>query len=153
MYKRNTSVTIRMLAVILVIALIIPMSVGATAVATVQPRSSAYLDAYNAYIYPAGDGKIQVWFTVHGTDYMDTIGALTIRIYESENGSNNWTWKKSFSNGNYPSMIANDDYYHSGHVDYQGTVGKYYRAYVTIWAGKDGDGDTRYFYTSAKKAT
>ena len=153
MYKRNTSVTIRMLATILVMALIFPMSVGATAIETVQPRASYYLDSYNAYVYPAGSGKIQVYFSVIGTEYMDTIGALTIRIYESDNGSNNWTWKKSFSNGNYPSMIDYNDYYHSGHVDYQGTVGKYYRAYVTIWAGKDGDGDTRYFSTSAKKAT
>lgn len=153
MYKRNRFVMIRLVAVILVVALTLPMSVGATATETVQPRASYYLDSYNAYVYPAGSGKIQVWFTVTGTDDMDTIGALTIRIYESENGSNNWTWKKSFTNDTTPSMIDYDDFYHSGHVDYQGVVGKYYRAYVTIWAGKDGDGDTRYFYTSAKKAT
>ena len=152
MYKRNTSVMIRFMAIVLVAALALPMSVGATAIETVQPRSSAYLDSYNAYVYPAGNGKIQVWFTVTGTDDMDTIGALTIQIYESTDKSN-WTWKKSFSNGNYPSMIATGDYYHSGHVDYQGVAGRYYRAYVCIWAGRDGDGDTRYFYTSAKLAT
>ena len=153
MYKRNASVMIRLMAVILVVALTLPMSVGASAVETVQPRASYYLSSYNAYVYSAGNGKIQVWFTVTGTSRMDTIGALTIRIYESENGSNNWTWKKSFTNDTTATMIGYDKTYYSGHVDYQGVVGKYYRAYVTIWAGKDGDGDTRYFYTSAKKAT
>ena len=152
MYIRKHSTLVRLVAMIMVIALTLPMSVGAATVETVQPYASSYLDSYNAYVYPAGSGKIQVWFTVTGTRYMDTIGALTIRIYESTDNST-WTWKKSFSNGNYPSMVGYDDYYHSGHVDYQGVAGRYYRAYVTVWAGKDGDGDTRYFYTSSKKAT
>ena len=141
-----------MIALVLAVALILPMSVGATAIETVQPRSSAYLDSYNAYVYPAGNGKIQVWFTVTGTDDMDTIGSLRIAIYESTDKSN-WTWKRTFTNQSNPEFIANNDYYHSGHVDYQGVAGRYYRAYVCIWAGRDGDGDTRYFYTSAKLAT
>ena len=152
MYKRNNFATIRFVAVIMVIAMVLPMGIGVSAVETVQPRASDYLTSYNAYVYSAGNGKIQVWFTVNGAGYMDTLGALTIRIYESTDNIN-WTWVKSFSNGNYPSMIGYDDYYHSGHVDYQGVAGRYYRAYVTIWAGKDGDGDTRYFYTSSKLAT
>lgn len=151
MNKRNTSAIIRMMAITLVIALTLPMGVSAATVETVQPRASDYLDSYNAYVYCAGDGAIQVWFTVTGTEYMDTLGALTIRIYESTDGTN-WTWKKSFSNGNYPNMIGYNDYYYSGHVDYQGVIGRYYRAYVTIWAGKNGQGDSRYFYTSAKRA-
>ena len=152
MYKRNYFTLFRLVAVIMVMALTLSMGVSAATVETVQPRASDYLNSYNAYVYPAGSGKVQVWFTVTGTNYMDTLGALTIRIYESTDNSN-WTWVKSFSNGNYPSMIGYDDYYHSGHVDYQGVAGRYYRAYVTIWAGKDGDGDTRYFYTSSKLAT
>lgn len=152
MYKRNASVIIRIISMILVVALALPIGVNAAIVEAVQPRSSLYLDSYNAYVYPAGSGKIQVWFTVTGTDDMDTLGALTIRIYESTDNIN-WTWKKSFTNDTTPSMIGYDDYYHSGHVDYQGVAGRYYRAYVTIWAGKDGDGDTRYFYTSSKLAT
>ena len=37
-------------------------------------------------------------------------------------------------------------------LTYNGTAGKYYKAYVCIWGGKDGDGDTRYFWTSAKNS-
>ncbi|MBQ9167327.1 MAG: hypothetical protein IJX67_02825 [Oscillospiraceae bacterium] len=152
MYKRKNSALIRLVAMSMVIALTLPMGVSAAAVETVQPRASSYLNSYNAYVYPAGSGKVQVWFSVTGTNYMDTLGALTIRIYESTDNST-WTWVKSFSNGNYPSMLGYDDFYHSGHVDYQGVAGRYYKAYVCIWAGKDGAGDTRYFYTSSKIAT
>ena len=143
---------IRLVAMLLAFVLVLPMGVKAAVVEPAQPRASSYLNSYNAYVYPAGSGKIQVWFSVVGVGYMDTLGALTIKIYESTDNSN-WTWVKSFSNGNYPSMVGYDDYYHSGHVDYQGVAGRYYKAYVCIWAGKDGDGDTRYFYTSAKLAT
>lgn len=151
--KRNKiSAMIRLVAVVLVITLTVPMSVGAAVAETVQPRASAYLNSYNAYIYAAGSGKIQVWLTVKGTDYMDEIGTLTIRIYESTDNST-WTWKKSFTHESTSGMLGYNDYYHSGHVDYQGVAGRYYRAYVCVWAGENGDGDTRYFYTTSKKAT
>ena len=83
---------------------------------------------------------------------MDALGYMRVAIYESTDNSN-WTWVKTFTDTSNPSMMGYDDYYHSGHVDYQGVVGRYYRAYVCVWAGKDGYGDTRYFYTSSKKAT
>lgn len=143
---------LRLVAMLLAIALTLPVGISAAKAEAVQPRASYYLDSYNAYVYPAGSGKVQVYYSVIGTDYMDTLGALTIKIYESTDNST-WTWVKSFSNGNYPSMVGYNDFYHSGHVDYQGVAGRYYKAYVCIWAGKDGDGDTRYFYTSSKKAT
>ena len=151
MNKNKNIKYIRLMAMLLAIALILPMGIINAKAEGVQPRASYYLDSYNAYIYPAGSGKIQVWFTVSGMDYMDTIGALTIRIYESRDNSN-WTWVKSFTHESTAGMLDYDDHYHSGHVDYQGVVGRYYKAYVCIWAGKDGGGDTRYFYTSVKKA-
>ena len=136
----------RIVTLLLVVALCLPLNVSA-----VEPRASDYLDSYQAYVYPAGSGEIQVWFNVTADDYMDEIGALSIHIYESSDNST-WTYKATYRHTNYPNMLDANDYYHSGHVTYQGTVGKYYKAYVCIWAGKDGDGDTRYFWTSAKKA-
>ena len=50
-------------------------------------------------------------------------------------------------------MLGYNDYYHSGHVDYQGVAGRYYRAMVSIWGGGMTIGDNRYFYTSSKLAT
>lgn len=139
----------RLLVIFLVITLLLSINVTATGN---SPRASYYLDSYSTYIYPAAFGKIQVWFNVTGVEYMDDIGALTIRIYESTDNET-WTWVKTYTNGDTPSILGHDTIYYSGHVDYQGTIGRYYKAYVTLWAGRDGDGDTRYMWTQPKKAT
>lgn len=144
---KRMNIAFRITALILAIVFILP--VGVTAAET---RSSLYLNAYTAYIYPAGWGKIQVWFSVDGTGTMDEIGALEIRLYESKDNEN-WTWVKTFDYPDYSGMLGYNNYYHDGHIEYNGTIGRYYKAYVTIWAGKDGDGDARYFWTTPKKAT
>ena len=151
MNNRKYSATMRMAALLLAIVLMLPVHTKATTAETVQPRASLYLDSYNAYIYPAANGKIQAWFTVTGKGYLDSIGALTIQIYQSVDNVN-WTWLKSFAHENHSQMLSYNDNYHSGYVECQGIPGRYYKAYVCIWGGSDGDGDTRYFSTSAKKA-
>lgn len=137
----------KVIAVILVIACVLPVSAMA-----VEPRASDYLTAYSAYVYPAGWGKVQVWIEVDGTGYMDEIGALEIQLFESKDNET-WTWVKTFGYTDYSDMLGYDDFSHTGHVEYNGTIGRYYKAYVCVWAGKDGAGDTRYFWTSPKKAT
>jgi len=137
----------RVVAMVLLIACVFPIHAMA-----VEPRASDYLISYSAYIYPAGWGKVQVWFEVDGTDDMDEIGALEIRMYESKDNEN-WTWVKTFDYTDYSDMLAYNDHIHVGHIEYKGTIGRYYKAYVCVWAGRNGDGDTRYFWTSPKKAT
>lgn len=132
---------------ILVVALVCPVGVNA-----VEPRASDYLAMYSAYIYPAGWGKVQVWFSVDGTNDMDEIGALQIQLYESKDNET-WTWVDTFHYTDYPDMLGYNDYSHYGHVEYNGTIGRYYKAYVCVWAGQDGNGDNRYFWTPVKKAT
>lgn len=152
MHYRKYAAPVRIVAVILILAMLAPVSAAAATAETVQPRGSYYLNSYNAYVYPAGNGLVQVWFSVIGVDYLDELGALTIKIYESTDNQN-WTWVKSFTHESTAGMLGYNDFYHSGHVDYQGVAGRYYMAYVCIWGGADGDGDTRYFWTSAKQAT
>ena len=151
MFTNKRNIFIRIIAMILVVVIFTPVHVKATS-SVPSPKASYYLDSYNTYIYPAGWGKVQVWFTVTGITYMDDIGALTIKVYESTD-QENWTWVETFTNGDTPSMLGHNKYYYSGHVEYSGTIGRYYKAYVTIWAGKDGDGDTRYMWTDVRKAT
>ena len=146
----------RFVALVLVVVLVVPLGAYAYSDVTVQPQASAYLSVYSAFVYPAGNNLVQVWFEVDGTGYMDEIGTLTIELYECSTNSpdiSDWTWKKSFTHDSTDGMLSYNDDYHSGHVDYYGTAGKYYKAYVCVWAGKNGNGDTRYFWTSAKKAT
>lgn len=148
---QKKSILVKLLALVLIVAMI-PTSVSAATAAVVEPRASDYLDSYSAYTYPAGSGKVQVYFAVTGDTYMADIGALSIKIYESKDNST-WTWVETFQHANYSGMLGHNKIYHSGHVDYQGVAGRYYKAYICIWAGQENAGDRRYFWTSAKKAT
>ena len=146
MYRKNTAKAVRFIAFLLVFALSFPVYANAAAAEPIQTRASAYLDNYGAYVYLPGNGEVQVYFNVTGTDDMDELGALSIKIYESKDGTN-WTWKKTFTYDSTAGMLSYNDDYHSGHVTYNGVRGRYYKAYVCIWGGKDGKGDTRYFWT------
>lgn len=143
--KRNLA--IKIIAITLIVAFVFPINAMA-----LETRASDYLTAYSAYIYPAGWGKVQVWFSVDGTNDMDEIGALNIKLYESTDNET-WTWVKTYQHFDYSGMLGYNDFSHYGHVEYNGTIGRYYKAYVCVWAGKNGDGDTRYFWTPAVKAT
>jgi len=143
---------LRLLSMTLVCILLLSNAVGAVRVEAAQPRASAYLTSYNTYICAMGSGKLQIWYTVVGDTDMDEIGVLSIRLYESSDKTN-WTRVKTFLHEDYSSMLIEDDFVHSSYVSYNGTAGKYYKAYVCIWAGKNGSGDTRYMWTSVERAT
>lgn len=143
---------VRLVIVSLVIALGLPMGASAAVVEPVQPCASDYLNSYTAYVYPAGGGKIQVYFNVKGTNYWPYLGALRIHVFESTDQVN-WTVKAIHTNDVTTSLMGQNVIYHSGHIDYQGSPGKYYKAYVGIWGGYATEGDSRYFYTSTKVAT
>ena len=147
MYTAKRSVTVKLIAVLLLVVMLCPVEVFA-----VESRASYYLSTYGAYVYPAGWGKVQVWFEVQGTNDMDEIGALEIQIFESTDNET-WYWVDTYTYNDHAGMLGYNDYTHAGHIEYSGTIGRYYKAYVCVWAGKDGAGDSRYFWTSAKKAT
>ena len=146
---RKYSAITRFLSLMLAVMFVIPSIGHVAATEVVQPRASDYLTSYGAYVYLPGNGEVRVYFNVTGTGYMDELGSLSIAIYESTDGVS-WTWKDTFMHDQTPGMLSYNDDYHSGYVSYNGIVGRYYRAYVCIWGGKDGDGDTRYFWTSVK---
>ena len=143
----SKGLVVKSIAILLILVLLCPISAMAA-----EPRASHYLCSYSAYVYPAGWGKVQVWFDVDGTGYMDEIGALEIKLYESTDNET-WTWVKTYQFSDYTDMLAYNDFTHMSHVEYNGTIGRYYKAYVCVWAGKNGDGDTRYFWTPTEKAT
>ena len=149
MFKKNTSFAVRLIAALLIVSLCLPVCANAAAIESPQPRASAYLDNYAAYVYLPGNGQVQVYFDVTGTGTMDELGALSIARYESTDGVT-WTWKKTCTHDSTPGMLSYNDYFHYGSVTYNGVVGRYYKAYVCIWGGKNGQGDTRYFWTSVK---
>lgn len=152
MHRISNSHLRRIICFILLLTLIIPVDVYATTENAVTPRASDYLSSYNTYLYNAAWGKIRVYFDVTGVNYMDEIGALSIQLYESSDNKN-WSWVKTYTHDTTTGMLGYDKIYHSNYVEYSGTIGRYYKAYVCLWAGKDGDGDNRYYWSDVKKAT
>lgn len=145
---RKRSLLTRILILVLVFAMVCPYVSAAE-------QASHYLSSYNAYMYAASSGRVRAYFDVEGTDYMDEIGALQVKMYESDDDDpdGDWTRVATYNYEDYTGMLAYNDDYHSSYVSYNGTIGKYYQAYVTIWAGKDGDGDARYYWTDIVQAS
>lgn len=138
---------VKFIALLLALCLASPVTAYAAEQEEIMPRESLYLDLYNTYICDMGRGEMQIWFEVMGTGYMDEIGVLSIQVYESTNNVN-WTWKETFLYEDTPGMLTHNDYHFVSHVTYHGIAGRYYKAYVCIWAGKDGKGDTRYKWST-----
>ena len=144
MLNGRKSLMLRVIALVMALAMVMPIGVSAA-----QPRASAYLSTYAAYVYLPGDGEVRVYFNVEGTNYMDELGVLRIELHESTDGVN-WTWVETFNHYTTPGMLSYNDDYHSGYVSYDGVAGRYYKAYICVWGGKNGAGDNRYFWTTVK---
>lgn len=130
-----------------------PYGANAESVETISPRASDYLMSYTSYICHMGGGELQIWFRVTGVDDWADIGVLTIQLYESVDRVN-WNWIDTFRHTDYPEMLDHDSGHHMSHVDYQGTLGRYYIAYVTIWAGdENNNGDARNYWTEVEYAS
>ena len=143
---------IRIVAILLVASLISPAPAFAATSDVVQPLASLYLTSYTTYIGSIDHGRIQVWFRVTGTGYMTDIGVLSIRLYESTDNVN-WTRVETFLHEDYSNMLSHNDSHHMSYIEYQGVAGRYYKAYVGIWAGNGTSGDTRYMWTPVEQAT
>lgn len=134
-------------SVILVVVLI--MAVPARA-ETTNTRESAYFTAYDSFLWKTSGTTFQVWFDVIGYDTMDKLGASCIKVQRSADGQN-WTTVKTYLSSNYPDMIKENAFSHGGYVTYTGSVGYYYRAYVTFYAAKNGGVGLRYDYAETIK--
>lgn len=142
----------RVIVFLLLVSMVLPVLGSAAVIEPDRPYASYYLNTYSAYIAALGGGKVAACFSVRGTTTLDEIGALRVIVEESTDNAN-WYSVASYHYSSNPSMIGYGKVLHSGSVTYNGVVGRYYRAYITIWGGKDGGGDTRYLWTSSKQAT
>lgn len=146
------SVFVKIVALLLVASVAAPCYASAAVVQPDDSMASYYISSYNSYVCAMGGGRVEVWFSMTGVNIMDELGALSIGLYESTDQVN-WTHVKTFLHEDYSNMLLEDDYYHTSGVSYQGVAGRYYKAYVGLWAGRNGGGDTRYMWTSVERAT
>ena len=152
MKKKRSRYLVRFMAIMLALSLLVPIGAQAATPETVAPMASDYLASYTAYICAMGDGDLEIWFEVCGTGTWADIGVLTVSLYESIDNSN-FYWVESFVFTDYPNMLWHDTYICVDHVDYEGVTGRYYKAYVHVWAGPDDGGDGRYIWTPVERCT
>ena len=152
METKKSRLLVKLIAIILIVSLGTPIGAQAAMPETVAPMASDYLMEYTAYICAMGDGDLEIWFEVTGTDIWADIGVLTVSLYESTDNSN-FYWVKSFRFTDHPNMLWHNDFVCVDHVDYEGVPGRYYKAYVQIWAGPEDGGDTRYIWTPVERCT
>ena len=150
MDRKKSHFLVKLIAIALVVSLCTPIGAQAAMPETVQPLASAYLTDYTAYICAMGNGDLEIWWEVTGTDYWADIGVLTVSLYESTDGTN-FYWVESFRFTNYPNMLWHNDFMCVDHVDYAGVRGRYYKAYVHVWAGPEDGGDGRYIWTPVER--
>lgn len=130
---------IRLLAIVIILALILSTTVFAAM------DASQYLSYYNAYITKSGN-TIKVNFEVHGTRGMDYIGATEIYLYEKTSSSGSWTLVQTYlsTDPTYTSsMIEINTTFKDDYVSYSGNSSYQYKAYVTVYAEKNGGSDSR----------
>lgn len=152
MESKRSGILMKLVAILLTISLCAPVGAQAAMQETAMPRASAYLMAYTAYICAMGNGDLEIWFEVTGTGTWADIGVLTVYVYESTDNSN-FYWVETFRFTEYSNMLWHDNYFCMDHVDYEGVPGRYYKAYVQIWAGPEDGGDTRYMWTEVERCT
>lgn len=138
----------RLFTSIVTFCLICAMNVPTVAFAAVNPpadtHASNYIAGYFGYIAKSGN-TIQPVFSVSGTGMMEEIGATEIYLYESVDGVN-YSMVKSYRDSNYPNMIAFNTSGHASYMTYEGNANYYYKAYVCVFACRNGGGDARYFW-------
>lgn len=150
--KRIHSIYIRLISFFLIFAFILPSPILAATPDIAEPAASYYLDAYTAYICAVGSYDIQIWWNVIGTGTMADVGTLRILLYESTDNVN-WTYVKTFLHTTYPHMLEHNVGHSINRVTYFGDSARYYKAYVTIYAGDGTNGDNRYVWTPVVQAT
>ena len=130
---------IRSSVIIIVLAMLLSSAVFAAM------EASHYITYYNSYITRSGN-TVKVNIDVVGTGIMDKIGATEIYLYERANSSSSWTLVQTYlsSDPAYASdMIDSNASFKNDYVSYSGNSSYQYKAYVTIYAEKDGGSDSR----------
>lgn len=124
---------IQCVCIVLVIALVMPMTV--LAAENVAPRASEFFMTDGCYLYQTSDTEFEIWFDVTGTGIMEQIGASVVKVQRSSDGVN-WTSVKTFTKEAYPEMVGSNTGYNSCCLTYSGTKGYSYRAYIKFYAKK-----------------
>lgn len=125
-------------------AAVMLLAMPAFAAEEAMPMASRYIMSTCVYLDQTATTLFRVWYEVIALGIMDEVGAYKIKVQESIDGQS-WATVKTYVPSEYPSMVIEDDIAHAGYVVYTGAVtGRYYRAYITLYA-KNSSGEGHVF--------
>ena len=109
-------------------------------------RASSYISRYTANVAAAGNGKVEVMFSIVANKRVSQLGASYILLEESNDGGNTWSTDNKYENESWMSSTNRSTYARA--IIYQGTIGHKYRVTAEVFAKDDNGGDTRTTPTS-----
>lgn len=134
---------------IICLVLVFSMTIAIPAYASEQSqRASNFFSSFKAYCYTSDSGQLAVYFKVIATGTMDELGASTIKVQRSSDGTN-WSTVKTFTKDVYTQMKYTNTVMHATTLYCTKTSGYYYRAYVEFYA-KNSTGTGYYDYYTAR---
>ncbi len=139
----------RVISELLTVCLVFSLCCVFPSAAYIQPdgtQSSAYLESYSADTDVDSTGKVYVSVSVDSYVYATKIGAKTIYIYESTNGTD-FTCVATYNSAYYPEMLGSGWSYDDTPIEYQGVAGRYYFSRVQVYAADAYGSDSRWYNT------
>lgn len=138
---------IRCICLLLVFVITFSSTVFATD--TEDRRASSYFAATSVSLEKVSGG-FKIWVDVTATGTMDQLGAKTVIVQRSSDGSS-WSTVKTYTKEAYPEMVRAGSAFHSFNFAYTASAGYYYRAVVTFYAKKGtGTGEYPHYSSSLK---
>jgi len=119
----------------------------------VDNRSSLYLSYYRAWLTPRSGGEIAVNIDVQAVGDMDSVGALSVEMYESADGGVTWSRDGTYTSALFPELLDHDTYlYAETPIYHEGTPGYKYYAIVEVYARQGNGSDSRDYQTTTVTA-
>ena len=140
---------VKLICLVLVMGLCLPSTVFAEQ--EDAGTYSYYFSSYGVWLTSSSVRTLEVTFDVIGRYIMDEIGAYSIEIQRSANGTSGWVTTKTFTPDVYPQMMDSNSSAHGDFMYYTGTSGYYYRAYATFYASRNGGAGYVSSYSSVIK--
>ena len=131
----------------LMIAVVFVLSLSVTAFADISPLSDPNIVGMSGSITKAGNGKVNINFSIVAKDTMVTLGAKSIDLYKS-NGSYVTTLYSSI----YDNMLGSNAAWYSSSVPYSAESGQTYYAIITFFADSGSVSSTDTYTTASVTA-
>lgn len=111
----------------------------------------AFVCSTQAQMVVMGGGRVDCCFRAEAGQPVDLVGAMSIRIYGSDDGQR-WSLERTYRYSELPFLMDTDTDAHQGQVSFYGTPGRYYKAWVITWAEGEAGGESRCIWTPAVQA-